>query len=265
MSEQKSALATLAEQKLQQANERMEFVQGIGSGWENLPDSMSRALAFYEMLAICKEQVKLLVKVPHKGRSGEPDWYMSPEQAMVYAMRAYKLDLDPFSGEMWFKPDTWTASPTFDGKKTIASRRSNIGAAKTTEIKRPWAPKAIKPAALSTYEQEPGLRCTIPVGGGEVTYDCWFTEWTTNGGLWLSKPIHMLYIRANEKALSIALGVGASDLPDEREIASEEVPELPTPTVQAKRVEFKAPIIVGNETPLEPLLAASIDQAKNKK
>ena len=272
MSEQKGALATLAEQKLAAANERMEFVQGMGSGWEKLPDSMKKALEFYEMLAICKEQVKLLVKIPHKGNSGEPDWYMSPEQAMVHAMRCFKLGLDVFSGQVWFKPDTWTTTATLEGKQTLAAQRSNIGTPNLSEIKRPWAKGYAVPAALKSYEQEPGLRCTIQVGNGQVVYDCWLTEWTTNKALWVSKPMHMLGVRAREKALGIALGVGSSDMPDEHEIVAEALPEFSS--MPTKRVEFieqgKKAINVAraggmeqlDHEDLEPILQASLDATK---
>lgn len=265
MTEPKSALAALADN-------RMDFVQNMGSGWEKLPDSMKKALDFYEMLAICKEQVKLLVKIPHKGNSGEPDWYMSPEQAMVHAMRCFKLGLDVFSGQVWFKPDTWTTTATLEGKQMLASQRQNMGVATTDTITRPWPKGYMVPASMKSYEQEQGIRCTIQVGNGQVVYDCWFTEWTTNKALWLSKPMHMLGVRAREKALGIALGVGSSDMPDEKEIAGE-LAEAPTEVLQplpAKRVEFKPVdtvmrhVVATNDTDLEPALKASLE-AQSKK
>lgn len=271
MSDSKSALATLAAQELVKKEDRMNWVQNLGSeNWKRLPDNMKRALEFAEMLEICKIQAQLLVKIPHKGNSGEPDWYMSPEQALVHSMRCYNLGLDVFSGQVWFKPDTWTTTATLEGKQVLASQRPNIGTPAITEIKRAWVAGYVKPAALKSYDQEPGLRCTIQVGSGQVVYDCWFTEWTTNKVLWLSKPLHMLGVRAREKALGIALGVGSSDMPDEKEIESaEEIPELPQ-TITAKRVEFKPqatpePQSVTNETDLQSILERSVEAIKNKK
>jgi hypothetical protein len=94
------------------------------------------------------------------------------------------------------------------------------------------------------------------------------SEWyVSSSPVWKAKPMHMLQIRAYDKALAFAAGAGISDMPSEREIAAEEVPEAVPVSISSKRVEFRpqGPQKVDNSTDLEPLLEKSLEEAQNKK
>ena len=63
------------------------------------------------------------------------------------------------------------------------------------------------------------MRVGDPKNKEFVNYTAWLSEWSVSRSpVWKSKPSHMLTIRANEKAVTLALGVGASAMPDEREL-----------------------------------------------
>src|SRR6185369_12193474 len=56
----------------------------------------------------------LLTKIPFKGRKDEPDYYLNPAQAMVFALRCFELGLSPFSSEVWFDRDKYKVNTTLE-------------------------------------------------------------------------------------------------------------------------------------------------------
>lgn len=250
MSEQKSALATLADKQRDDLAKRLESQQSLGTfDWKQLPPHIMS---------------QVLMKKPYRGKANEPNYYLTPEQALVFAMRCFELGLSPLSSEVWFDQDRWAVNVTLEGKLRLARERGNVGPPVFVESFREWRKGA---AQIAGFQQEPGIQCTITVNDKPCTYMCWMSEWIVpTSPVWRSKPMHMLQIRAYDKALAFAAGVGVSDMPSEREIQSEELPaDMQPVSVSAKRSEFKQP-----ETRLEPyedlvpVLQASIDQANKK-
>jgi hypothetical protein len=257
MSEKSSALAVLAEQRQADLNKRMEALQALESfDWKKLPPHI---------------MAMVLMKKPYRGKSGEPDYYLSPEQALVFAMRCFELGLSPLSSEVWFDRDRWTVNVTLEGKIRLARERGITGAPSFAEVKRPWKKGAVP---IAGYAEEPGMTATLKVGDSTCEYTCWLSEWYVPvSPVWKAKPDHMMRVRAYDKALAFAAGVGVSSMPDEREIQQEDVPELPPskPHIEAKKVEWRTPptepepvLVESQNDNLEPLLRASIDQTKKR-
>lgn len=226
MSDKSSALATLADKQKEDLSRRMEALQQMQSfDWKSLPPHI---------------MAQVLMKKPYRGKANEPDYYLTPEQALVFAMRCFELGLSPLSSEVWFDRDRWSVNVTLEGKLRLARERGNVGPPTFEEKSRPWKAGAFKVAG---FDQEPGILCTITVNDKPCSYMCWMSEWyMSSSPVWKSKPLHMTTIRAYDKALAFASGAGISDMPSEREIAAEEVPEtLPMGAGQmsVKRVEFK--------------------------
>lgn len=251
MSDKSSALATLADKQKEDLSKRMEALQQMQSfDWKSLPPHI---------------MAQVLMKKPYRGKANEPDYYLTPEQALVFAMRCFELGLSPLSSEVWFDRDRWSVNVTLEGKLRLARERGNVGPPTFEEKSRPWKAGAFKVAG---FDQEPGILCTITVNDKPCSYMCWMSEWyMSNSPVWKAKPMHMLQIRAYDKALAFAAGAGISDMPSEREIAAEEVPEALPVSVSSKRVEFRpqGPQKVDNSTELGPLLERSVEEIKNKK
>src|SRR5208282_5001072 len=182
---------------------------------------------------------RILCRIPFRGKSGEPDYYLSPTQAMIWAIRCYELDLSPFSGETWFNKLNHKVNLTLEGKLALSRKNGyRIGVPHfTDEAPRPWKNAAVakQMVALLGLEQEPGITCTLKVkseiGIEEVSYTAWLGEWFMPfSPVWKEKSGHMLRVRAHEKAISSASGVGISELPDDKDIepAQPIVPQIET-------------------------------------
>lgn len=246
MSEVKpSALAVVAEQKQNDLSRRLEALHELQSfDWKALPPHV---------------MAMVLMKKPYRGKSGEPDYYLSPEQALVFAMRCFELGLSPLSSEVWFDRDRWSVNVTLEGKLRLARERGNIGPPQFNPQERPWRKGSVP---LAGFEKEPGIECSITVGANNqnCTYLCWMSEWyVASSPVWKAKPLHMLQIRAYDKALAFAAGVGVSEYPSEKEIdaGSEDIPPI---SVSSRKVEFKPP--ASEKDSMEDVLQKSIDVAK---
>jgi hypothetical protein len=154
--------------------------------------------------------------------SGGGTMFLTFKQALLYAVRAYELNLSPFSSEIWFDPNKSSVNLTLEGKKVLARNLNlDIGPAKFEEMSRTWTevPKStplIEDLKKQGFTKDIGIRCKIrvgPIANQEYAeYICWLSEWAvTKSPVWQSKPLHMLQTRAYEKALSMAIGTGASD------------------------------------------------------
>jgi hypothetical protein len=257
MSDQKSALATIAEQQRNDLSKRLESQQQLESfDWKKLPPHIMS---------------QVLMKKPYRGKANEPDYYLTPEQALVFAMRCFELGLSPLSSEVWFDRERWSVNVTLEGKLRLARERGNVVSPVFKDEQRSWRKGSTPLAGFTEYE--PGILCTITVNEKPCSYMCWMSEWyVSSSPVWKSKPMHMLQIRAYDKALAFASGVGVSDMPSEREIQAEELPPdvqpmpvKPVPFVPQKSGGAAAAIPVDNKTDLEPILKASVDAANAKK
>ena len=161
--------------------------------------------------------------------SGGGTLYLTFKQALLYAVRAFELGLSPFSDNLWFDPNRGTTNITLSGKRELARLRNiDLGPPSFAEVYRDWkdVPKVTSTGAEAQklgFSKDMGVTCTMRVGdpknGEHVNYTAWINDWfQPKSPVWREKPNHMLTIRANEKALSLVLGTGASAMPDEKEL-----------------------------------------------
>jgi hypothetical protein len=150
----------------------------------------------------------MLVQIPFKGSGTEPDYFLAPVQAMIFAMRCFELGLSPFSNEVWFNPKNNKVNVTFEGKLKLA-RMNGMKLSPPRFERMPG--DAAKP--LVAY------RCEMDSPTGKCEYTAYLKDWQVSSSpVWKAKPEHMLQLRAAEKCLSFATGSGASELPDDRDL-----------------------------------------------
>lgn len=161
--------------------------------------------------------------------SGGGVTYLTMKQALLFAVRAYELGLSPFSDNVWFDPARGAVNLTMSGKRELARLRGiDMGPPHFEEVYREWdkVPKittAGEEAKKAGFRTDMGVTCRIRVGdvknNEHVVYTAWINDWfQPRSPVWKEKPGHMLTIRANEKALTLILGIGASQMPDEKEL-----------------------------------------------
>lgn len=161
--------------------------------------------------------------------SGGGTQYLNFKQAIFFATRCYELGVSPFSNEVWFDPIRFAVNLTLEGKRAVARNKGiDLGPPQFEELFREWKDVAKVTAAgdaakKAGFSKDMGCKCVIRVGNPEyheaVNYIAWLNEWyVEKSPMWQNKPLHMLQIRAQEKAISAAMGTGASSFPDEREL-----------------------------------------------
>ena len=161
--------------------------------------------------------------------SGGGVLYLNFRQALYFAVRAFELGVSPFSSAVWFDPQKFTVNLTLEGKREVARLRGiDLGPPSFEETTREWTaiPKmteTAEEAKKAGFTKDIGMKCKVRVGNPEfkeyAEYTAYLSEWfQPKSPLWKSKPTHMLQTRACEKAISLALGTGASSMPDEKEI-----------------------------------------------
>lgn len=154
--------------------------------------------------------------------SGGATTYLTFKQAILFATRCFELGLSPFGSEVFFNPNTSQVNITLEGKKMLARNRGiDLGPPQFEEMAREWSEVAkmndnAKEAQKHGFPRDIGITCKMRVGDPKhnecVTYCCWLSEWyVPRSPVWQQKPLHMLQTRATEKAISLALGTGASD------------------------------------------------------
>lgn len=155
--------------------------------------------------------------------------YLSMKQALYFAVRCYELGVSPFSPAVWFDPNRFSVNLTLEGKREVARNRGiDLGPPMFESLKREWKdlPKMTEGAEIvrkEGYAFDVGVKCRIRVGDPKYNehaeYTAWLSEWyQPKSPLWKGKMDHMLQTRATEKAISMALGTGASSMPDEKEL-----------------------------------------------
>lgn len=160
--------------------------------------------------------------------SGGGILYLNFKQALYFAVRCFELGVSPFSSEVWFDPQKFSVNLTLEGKRQVARNTGvDLGPPQFEEVVREWSEVAKitesgEAARKDGFNKDLGCKCTIrvgPVANKEtVSYTAWINDWyVSRSPVWKAKPSHMLAIRANEKAVTLALGTGVSAMPDERE------------------------------------------------
>lgn len=174
------------------------------------------------------ETALLLMQKPF-AVSGGGVMFLTFKQALLFAIRAFELGLSPFSDNVWFDAARGSVNVTMSGKRELCRLRNiDMGPPNFEEVTRDWnsLPKITEQgeeAKKAGFKQDMGCTCIIRVGKPEnkesVSYTAWLNDWyQPKSPVWKTKPSHMLSIRANEKALTLILGTGASQLPDEKEL-----------------------------------------------
>ncbi len=171
----------------------------------------------------------LLMQKPYPVAGGGT-MYLNIKQALFLAVRAFELGVSPFSGAVWFDPAKFTVNLTLEGKREVARNRGiDLGPPSFQLIERKWEdlPKdttTAQDAQKAGYRKDIGAKCKIRVGDPKnqefSEYTAWLSEWfQSRSPVWKEKPEHMLQTRAMEKAITLALGTGASSMPDERDLS----------------------------------------------
>lgn len=189
-------------------------MSGLNSlDWKNLKPNQTAVLLMQRPMAV----------------SGGGTMYLNMRQALYFAVRSYELGVSPFSSAVWFDPVKFSVNLTLEGKREVARLRGiDLGPPSFEEVTREWnaIPKMSDTAEevkKAGFAKDMGIKCRIRVGKPEhkehSEYIAWLSEWyQPKSPLWKSKPTHMLQTRAQEKAITAALGTGASTMPDERDL-----------------------------------------------
>jgi hypothetical protein len=164
----------------------------------------------------------LIMQKPFQAAGGG-QMYLSFKQAILFATRCFELGVSPFSGEVWFDPNRASVNLTLEGKRQVARNKGiDLGPPKFEELSRAWdaLPRitdSVTELKKVGYTKDIGVKCMIRVGdpahNEHSEYIAWLSEWyVARSPVWQAKPTHMLQTRAAEKAISMALGTGASDM-----------------------------------------------------
>jgi hypothetical protein len=174
--------------------ESLERLSGIESlDWKKIPPPML---------------AQMLINIPFKGSGTDPDYYLQPWQAMIFAMRCFELELSPFSNEVWFNPKNNKVNVTFEGKLKLA-RKNGLN----------LSPPVFERIPEDAAKPLMAVKCTITAPHGPCVYTATLKEWRMpSSPVWRDRPEHMLQLRAAEKCLSFATGTGASELMGEADL-----------------------------------------------
>lgn len=153
---------------------------------------------------------QVLTQIPYKGSAGDPDYFLKPWQAMIFAMRCFELGLSPFSGEVWFNAKQNRVNVTLEGKLKI---NRNAGYQIGVPVFERDPEDRTKPLVAYTCKVSVWVHNEKQI----LEYRADLKEWKKPGAMWTSNPEHMLRTRAYEKALSW-IGTGASEMPDDKDI-----------------------------------------------
>ena len=163
----------------------------------------------------------LIMQKPFSAQGGG-QMFLSFKQAIIFATRCFELGVSPFSSEVWFDPNKATVNLTLEGKRQVARNKGiDLGPPKFEELSREWKDIArvtenVEALKKANFLKDIGVKCSIRVGDPKnqehSDYIAWLSEWyVPRSPVWQAKPLHMLQTRACEKAISMALGTGASD------------------------------------------------------
>lgn len=174
-------------------------------------------------------QTALLLMQKPMNVSGGGTMYLNFKQALLFAVRCYELGLSPFSDGVWFDANKSAVNLTLAGKRELARIKGiDLGPPKFERLERAWTEvprmtETADDAKKAGFTKDIGFICSIRVGDPKhketCDYTAWLSEWyVSRSPVWKAKPEHMLQTRATEKAISLAMGTGASTIPDEKEL-----------------------------------------------
>ncbi len=186
---------------------------------KSLLDVMENATLDWKSLK--PNQMAVLLMQKPFSVSGGGQTFLTFRQALYFAVRCFELGVSPFSNAVWFDPARFTVNLTLEGKKEVARNRNiDLGPPIIEETSREWTQvprmtQAATEAKAAGFAKDVACKCRIRVGKPEnqeyVNYTAWISEWfVKRSPVWNERPMHMLATRATEKALSLAMGTGAS-------------------------------------------------------
>lgn len=185
--------------------------------------SLMENLSSLDWRDLTPPQLALLIMQKPFAAQGGGQMYLSFKQAILFATRCYELGVSPFSSEVWFDPNRASVNLTLEGKRQVARNKGiDLGPPKFEELTRKWEDLAklsqtAEECKKAGFTKDIGVKCMIRVGDPAnkeySEYIAWLSEWyVSRSPVWQAKPLHMLQTRACEKAISLALGTGASDM-----------------------------------------------------
>jgi len=161
---------------------------------------------------------QILTKIPYRGKKDDPPYYLSPIQALIFAIEAYRMNLSPLSDQCFFNKDAHKVNATLSGKKAMSRDMGmNFGPPKFERVTKPFTKGKMVPG----FTEDVGYKCSMEIKGYQdrAEYTAYLSEWyMSSSPVWREKPEHMLQTRAQEKAISSASGVGASEMPSPHDI-----------------------------------------------
>lgn len=181
---------------------------------------------------------QILTKIPYRAKKDEPPYYLTPIQALIFAMESYRMGLSPLSNQCFFNRDNNKVNATLEGKKAMARDQGyNFGPPKFEKLAKPMP----KGKTIPGYTEDVGYKCTMEVKGftDRAEYTAWLSEWyMPYSPVWKERTEHMIQTRAQEKCISSASGCGSSELPSVHDLEPPVADALPditsTDFVEAK-------------------------------
>lgn len=222
----------VAAQKSQEraAEKALAIKQSVSDNLQKKQISALNEITSFDWKAVPPPMLaQMLIQIPFKGGTGEPDYFLAPWQAMIFAMRCYELGLSPFSNEVWFNPKNNKVNVTFEGKLKLA-RKMGLNLSPPQLTRDP----VDKSKPLISYT------CVIVSPTGPCEYTATLKDWMqAKSPVWREKPEHMLQLRAAEKCLSFASGIGSSELMGEQDLQLGEEASKVLPNIEAINFEYK--------------------------
>lgn len=131
--------------------------------------------------------------------------------------------------------------------KIAKGEGATFGPPKYTELRRDWPKEAFKVKPWWT-EQDLGVACTLNMYVNDhsepAEFTCWLSDWyegiptdRDRKAYWDKNPWWMLRVRSKDKAITLASGVGQSDLQEDPPTPAE--PTLPPENPEIKTTDYK--------------------------
>ena len=191
---------------------------------------MVQALDSFDWRSMKPHQMALLLmQKPFTSRGGT--LFLNFRQALLFATRCYELGLSPFGADVWYDAGKGSVNLSLEGKRQLARNKGiDLGPPQFEMLTREWkdVPRMSETAENAKkvgFTKDVGYKCKLRIGDPKNNehseYTAWLSEWmVASSPVWKEKPEHMLQVRAQEKALTMAMGTGASAMPSEEEIGA---------------------------------------------
>jgi hypothetical protein len=193
VSSDRVALAKQSQVEIMRSKDREMFQDITSFDWKKIPPPV---------------MVEIIKRTPMRGGANEPDYFLADYQAWRFAIRCYEIGLSPLSTEVWYNPRNNMTNVTYEGKQKL-SRINQLN----------LSPPKLERIPVELDKPLVAYKCTIQSPTGPSTYTATLKEWKVGTSpVWRDKAEHMLQLRASEKCLSFAMGLGSSELMGEQDL-----------------------------------------------